>query len=71
MGIKLEFILFLANCIITIGTVMLKLDDTVTVKIKAKKELEFKKTTFIEVDQKKHQSHAFVEKGMRKQGVLY
>lgn len=70
MGIRLELLVIL----LILGTVgvatMVKLTNT-TEKIKAKsKELEFRKTEFIEVDTDRMISKSFVQKGIREKGIL-
>jgi len=71
MGIKLEFVIVFAIILIVGGAIMLKLDNQTSTQKHINKELEFKETTFIEVDTKKRQSNAFIQKGMRKNGILF
>ena len=71
MGIRLEWLVIL--CILaTIGTAtMVKLTNTKDSLKSKSKELEFHKTIFIEVDTDKIQSKAFVQIGIRQEGILH
>ncbi|MCF6243685.1 MAG: hypothetical protein L3J43_01460 [Sulfurovum sp.] len=70
MGLKLEWLVILL-IVLTVGiTTMVKLTNTIDGQKSNAKELEFYKTTFIEVDRYKMHSKSFVEKGIRVEGVL-
>jgi len=70
MGIRLELVIILF-IIVTVGVAtMIKLTNTVDTTKGKSKELEFIKTTFIEVDHNKMQSKSFVQKGIRQEGIL-
>jgi len=71
MGIRLEWLVILL-IILTVGvTTMVKLTNTTEELKSNSKELEFHKTTFIEVNTSKMLSKSFVQKGIRQEGTLY
>jgi len=70
MGIKLEYVISVTIIVIVGAAIMMKLDNKTNILKQVNKELEFKETTFIEVNTKKRQSNAFVQKGVRKNGIL-
>ncbi len=70
MGIRLESVLILMIVVVLTMTTMLKLTDTQNHKNVSNKELEFKHTTFIEVDNIKMRAKAFSTYGIREKGVL-
>jgi len=71
MGIRLEWLVILLITLTVGATTMVKLTNT-TEEIKSNsKELEFHKTTFIEVDTYRMLSKSFVQKGIRQEGTLH
>ena len=70
MGIRLEFVLLIVIIITLIVTTMSELTDTSIVNKTMHKELEFKDTIFIEVDQNKMESKLFSTYGIRDTGIL-
>jgi len=70
MGIRLEFILLIIIIITLMVTIMSKLTDTSMSHKKMYKELEFKDTIFIEVNQNTTRSKLFSTHGVRDTGIL-
>jgi len=70
MGIKLEIILVISILLTIILTTMVKLTNETSSKIGINKELEFRNTTFIEVDQNNMKANLFATYGIRDSGVL-
>jgi len=70
MGIRLEYILFLFIGFIVWITATVELTGKSTLHKNTNKELEFVKTTFLEVNDKKMLSKSYSTYGVRKNGVL-
>ena len=70
MGIRLEFVITVIIVITLMVTTMAKLTDTSIINNTLNKELEFKDTVFIEVDQNTTGSKLFSTYGIRDMGIL-
>lgn len=70
MGIRIEFVLFIAIVIIVGGSLTVELNNIESSKESFTKELEFTNTTFIEVDTNKLHGRAYGVYGKRDDGVL-
>lgn len=71
MGIKLEYIIIFTIILIVTVTTTTKLANKSSNSHFNTKELEFKDTTFIEVDTKKMYARSHCDHGVRVAGVLY
>ena len=70
MGLKIEFILFIAIVTIIGGSLTIELNNDEKNQKTFTKELEFTYTTFTEVDTRKMQTKAYGTHGKRDDGVL-
>jgi len=70
MGIRLEVILVTVIVTIFSAALLFKLNTSLQVENSSTKELEFTKTTFIEVNTEKMQGHIYGTYGRRDKGVL-
>lgn len=70
MGLRLESILIVMIVLLVSMSSMLKLSDSKKHKNTSNVELEFKNTTFVDVDKQKMQAKSFAVHGMREKGIL-
>jgi hypothetical protein len=70
MAIKLEHVLIVIIVILISGVFMIKVHNAPPQVSAFTKELEFTKTTLIEVDTNDMQSRAYIEHGIRDRGIL-
>jgi len=70
MAIKLEHVLIAIIVVLVSGVLMIKIHNAPPPVNVFTKELEFTKTTLIEVDTNDMQSRAYIEHGIRDRGIL-
>lgn len=70
MGLRLEIVLIFLIVGVVITSTMVTLTNTEPTQKSSYKELEFKETTFTEVDKEKMLAKAYSELGLREDGIL-